>query len=143
MINGKAVPFVRQIPAEEMGINTSLGVGQVRISTARRMEEAGLMPVPPPAVTHDHSGFGHFYSQNAGRIIALNNPRTNVLYAAAYLRYQTNRWQDEFPSISNRPDILATVYNIRNTPNSSPGSNDFGRFAAHHHDRMHVLLGLN
>ena len=125
-----------------MGISTSLGVAQVRMDTARNMEQAGLMPVPAPSVVHDHSGFGHFYSQRLGRIQVLQNPRTNIMYAAAYLRYQTNRWKNDFPQISHRPDILATVYNRKNYPHENPGSNPFGRFVAANYNRMSELLGL-
>ena len=143
-LNVDWIDAIADVPVAAFGINTSVGVAQVRMETAEAIEEAGLMPVIAPVLLHDPSGFRHVYSSVQDRLNALRDPRTNVMYAAAYLRHQTNRWKDDFPEISNRPDILATVYNRTDTkPHDSPGSNEFGRFAAHNHPRMKNILGLN
>jgi len=44
---------------------------------------------------------------------ALEDPETNIRYAAAYLKYYQDRWESEFPDIDGSTAILATLYKTR------------------------------
>ncbi|MBB6217232.1 hypothetical protein HNQ80_003351 [Anaerosolibacter carboniphilus] len=68
------------------------------------------------------------------------------MYVAAYIKYFQDTWQDELPSIANRPDILGTLYNIGHEitkPNSNPKPNSFGEHVKNNYDTMGDLLGLD
>ncbi|MCL2400645.1 MAG: DUF4157 domain-containing protein [Defluviitaleaceae bacterium] len=128
------------------GLNTSIGVAQVRVNTARRMEEAGLMP----EITRYHGGwnlpFGGFLhgTETMARSVALQDPQTNTMYAAALMRYYTDRWESEYPGIANSPGVLATLFNQGelNPPHCSPVPNSFGEHAYMNYLRMYGLLDL-
>lgn len=127
-------------------MDTSIGVSQIKISVAKLMEDEGYMPrieakdyvwkIPIIGVING--------TETMAREKALENPETNIMYAAAYLKYYQDRWGNQFPQISKRVDILATLYNqgeIR-PPHSSPGSNSFGDFAKSNYAYVKKLLNI-
>jgi hypothetical protein len=72
----------------------SLGFGQVSLATAELVENAGLIPTPP--TTHDE------------RVAALIDPAKNIQYAAAYIKYLS----DKFPEANGDPALLMNLYEI-------------------------------
>jgi hypothetical protein len=63
---------------------------------------------------------------------ALLDPRSNLAMCALILALYQNQWEAINPewSLRQRPDILATLYQIgfaRSKPHGAPRSNDFGR----------------
>ena len=129
------------------GIDTSIGVGQVKISTAKFVEEEGYMP----AVSAKHGGwqilligFIHGTEQMA-REKTLEDPETNIKYVAAYLKYFLDLWENVYPDIYTRTDILATLYNLghnKTHPHSNPEPNPFGEFAEENYSYVLKLLGI-
>ena len=112
--------------------DTSIGIGQVRISTAILLEDSGYIEESEPI----HVGTIHFSREQLIQN-KLDNPEWNIKYVAAYLRYWQDCWQTTL-DISNKPEILATLYNLgenANAPNANPKPNDFGRHAqsVYHH----------
>ncbi len=124
-------------------LDVSLGLGQVRISTATKLEDNGYMPI-----THYSEWHGNNCVENRdlGIAIKLLNAQDNAKYVAAYLKYIIDLWQEQYAHIHDDADILATIYNIgemgRNNegPHPNPGSNEFGRFAANHRQMLQDLL---
>ena len=130
------------------GIDTSIGVAQVRISTAKFLEEQGYMPL----VVAEDGGWNipgaGFVSgtENMARAKMLEDPAISIMYAAAYLKYFQDTWKSSYPEIDGRTAILATLYNLgheNTTPNPNPQPNEFGTFAKDSYQRMRTMLGLN
>lgn len=124
-------------------LDVSLGLGQIRISTAKRIEDKGYMPI-----THFEEWHGNNSVENrdAGIANKLLNYQENAKYVAAYLKYIIDLWKDAYPCIQCDYDVLATLYNIgemgKNSegPHPNPGSNAFGRFASDHRQILQDLL---
>ena len=60
----------------------------------------------------------------------LLDPETNLALAAAILRFYQAHWNENGFPIDDRPEILATLYNIgyaRSFPKAEPRANDFGK----------------
>ncbi len=131
------------------GVNTSVGLGQVRMSTAEFLEEKGYVIKVEATEGGWNVPFIGFVNGTVtmAREKRLEDNRSNCIYVAAYIKYFQDTWQDdEFPSIANRPDILGTLYNIGHEsvqPHSNPGSNSFGDYVANNYDSMRHLLGLD
>ena len=106
-------------------LDTSVGLGQVRISTARMLEDEGYIKKT------ESCWVGIFYySRDYVILTKLKNPKLNILYVAAYLQYWQDQWKETM-DISDNPEILATLYNLgdnANAPNNSPRPNSFGEY---------------
>ena len=60
----------------------------------------------------------------------LLNPRSNLAMAVLMLSSLRDQWERHLYPIDDRPEILATLYNIgyeRSNPHANPQPNDFGR----------------
>ena len=100
------------VPLEYLGIDTSIGVGQVKVNTAKLMEDLGYMEPSP---------------NRFARIKRLNDMRINIRYTAAYLAYMRDTWKNEYPSIERDVAVWGTLYNIGKTEaHSNPKPNQFG-----------------
>ena len=129
------------------GLDTSVGVGQVKMSTAELLEDKGYVA----KTTADEGGWdlpiiGDIDGTvTMAREKRLENDRMNIIYVAAYIKYLQDTWQSEFPTIAKRPDILGTLYNLgheKTSPHSKPTANYFGDFVQENYDKMGYLLGL-
>lgn len=127
------------------GVNTSVGLGQVRIKTAKFIEEQGYIE---KAQKTDNGwyipfiGFVHG-TENMAREQRLENNEWNTMYVSAYLRYFIDTWENDFPEINIRTDILASLYNIGHestSPHSDPEANEFGVHADKYYFMMYSLL---
>ena len=124
-------------------LDVSLGVSQIRISTAVKIENAGYIEKTVYYEWHTNSAVEN---QRAGVVYKLQNDETNIRYATAYLSYIQDIWKESYPEIDGRTAILATLYNISeygsHGVNSNPSSNEFGSFAKENY-YMRKLLGLD
>ncbi|MBE7052211.1 MAG: RHS repeat-associated core domain-containing protein [Ruminococcaceae bacterium] len=129
------------------GMDTSIGIGQVKISTAKLMEDEGYMP----KISQTDAGWnvpiiGFVHgSEQMAREKVLEIPELNIKYAAGYLKYFQDEWEAVYPDIDGKTDILATLYNLghkQTSPNSNPKPNDFGKFAKENYFHVRKLLGL-
>ena len=119
-------------------VDTSVGIAQVKMSTAESVEDAGLMePI-------DAKMYGIIVtSYHQQRYVKLCDNETNIRYAAAYLKLLTDAWKPSYENIAKSPSILGTLYNIGiGTPHSNPEPNDFGNHVAEVYDKMKELLGI-
>ncbi len=97
------------VPAGLLGIDTSVGYGQVRISTAQLVENENYIEAS---------------SSRWNRIMRLRDKKTNIRYVAAYLAYVRDIWVLQDPDFEQHPDIWWTIYNtgkIQAHPNPGPG----------------------
>lgn len=109
--------------------DVSLGIGQMRISTAKMIEDSGYMPVTYFADWH-----GNKYVENREYGIALKllDPQANSKYVAAYLSLIIDLWKNKYPSIHSNYLVLATLYNNgansagKNQSHANPNANEFG-----------------
>lgn len=135
-----------------LGLDTSLGIGQVKISSAQLVEDEGYIQFD----ADDYPGF-----IDTGIMSRLADDEINIMYAAAYLKYQQDQWIDVAPQITN-PELLGTLYNlgheergkgilgyvfgIGNTPRTvhpNPRENDFGVAVKSNYQKMGNLLGIS
>ncbi len=126
-------------------MDTSVGIGQVRMSTAEFLENQNYVS---KASANEGGwdvpiiGFVHG-TERMARYKRLENNESNTIYAAAYLKYFVDIWSQEFSDIPERTDILATLYNLGHEitkPNSNPSPNTFGTYADENYDMMYILL---
>ncbi|MDP4117003.1 MAG: hypothetical protein Q8903_12760, partial [Bacteroidota bacterium] len=77
-------------------------------------------------------------SKSKSEVISkLNDDRTNILYAAAYIRIILSLWSKSGFPLNNRPDIVGTLYSAgifdatgeERPPNNNPKPNNFGMVA--------------
>ena len=97
------------IPAGLIGVDMSVGFGQVRISTAQLVENANYIEKS---------------CSNWDRVWRLSDKKTNIRYVAAYLAYVRDIWMLQDPDFEKHPDIWWTIYNtgwIQAHPNPKPG----------------------
>ena len=68
----------------------------------------------------------------------LENNDLNIMYVAAYIKAIEDIWEDEFPEISNRLDILGSLYNLghEKKPHNNPEANWFGEHTLEFYDLM-------
>ena len=139
--------------------DTSIGIGQVKVSTARTMEDNGYIQKTVLAYTYDEwhgnncvekevwyaPAYGYVEgSRDKAIAYRLTVESENVNYVAAYLRYFQDRWKDVYPEIDGKTDVLATLFNqgeIR-PPHANPVPRPFGVQAKKEYYYMRQLLGL-
>ena len=136
-------------------LDTSIGVGQVKVSTARLLEDEGY--VEKTTATWYEKLFG--MDRNAKIAAELEDEEKNICYVAAYLRYQTDIWEKEYPEITEDVAVLGTLYNLGHekrgegilgyifgfgnaprTPHSNPETNSFGNDVEAYYDLIGKLL---
>lgn len=119
--------------------DTSVGVAQVKISTAKALEDAGYIEVTKPIN-------GHTVESSLSReeliCIKLTEPKTCIMYAAAYLKYFQDRWKKYYPIIDGSTAVLATLYNQGEIkpPHSNPVPREFGNFARANYEKVKKIL---
>lgn len=141
--------------------DTSIGIGQVKVSTARMLEDSGYMPKTELAYTYDEWHGNSFVRKEVwyapaygyvegnrdwGITKRLEIESENINYVAAYLAYLQDRWRSEYPEIDGHTDILASLYNLGKNakePNPNPKPNPFGIQAKKEYAWMRTLLGLD
>ena len=88
----------------------SVGLGQIRLSTAKFLEEKGYVPktsAEEGGWNIPFIGFVHG-TETMAREKRLENDSWNIIYAAAYIRALSDIWREDFPEIDSRPDILGS-----------------------------------
>lgn len=130
-------------------MDTSIGIGQVKISTAKEVEShLSINPIIETAfVFMDMTvwsvpGIGLVAgSYEYALACRLENDEQNITYVAAYIAYIQEVWRDSGIDISEKPEILATLYNIGiGEPKANPQPNDFGSFVYEHYDEIEIIL---
>jgi len=105
-----------------IGKNTSAGIAQVKIETARGLIKTDYYNPNPD----------EFSPENIGKISQLQlyqyvkQPKHSIFFAAARIRALIDEWK-KFVDLSKRPEIIATLYSrgwVK--PHASPKSNDRG-----------------
>ncbi len=129
-------------------LDTSVGVGQVKMSTARTLEEAGYVPKTEAKEVAWQIPFMEGKNGSADMFLEkkLQDDKTNIVYVAAYIKYLQDLWRQKFPAIGDRPDILGSVYNLGHekvAPHSKPKPNPFGDYVLENYDTMGYLLGID
>ena len=138
-----------------LGIDSSLGIAQVKIGTARLMEQKGYVKPIEFAGMDIFTGElkwkipgvpGFIYgTEQEVMAIRLSDKKDSIMYAAAYLKYIQDSWKSKYSKIDGDTAIAATLYNKgfeEDDPHGDPGPNDFGRYARANYYYVENLLGL-
>ena len=97
------------IVAQWLPINVSIGVGQIKVETARQIIKEGLYNPNPRDELLSASKISTASSKHIASYVAL--PRNNIFFAAAQVHHLTLLWQKK-ASIIIAPEIIATLYSI-------------------------------
>jgi RHS repeat-associated protein len=132
------------VPLGFMGVDTSIGLGQVKISTAQKMIDQGYMP-GLDTYNWEVAGFDFSSVMNDEQKITmlLSNEEYNTQFVAAYLQYHIDQWKDKYPNITDddKINILATLYNrVEVEPHANPGENDFGKKVKENFEHVKSIL---
>lgn len=131
------------------GVDTSVGIGQVKLSTAQDIEQSGYIePIIDPQESFNYfsqpdldSDFANHLRENVTTTKTLSDNKTNARYVAAYLKMIQDAWESEYPAISKDLAIMATLYNIGiGVPHANPKPNPFGENAKSYFYLMPDLL---
>jgi hypothetical protein len=122
----RLAPFeeiIDKIGVGNFGINTSVGLAQIKIDTANNIIRKKLYnpnasdpKLPLKRVNRDTRAYLYDY---------LIQPQHNIFFEGAILADLINNWK-EFIDLKNHFDILATLYSLSRTPHSDPKPNDRG-----------------
>lgn len=123
-----------------LGINTSIGIGQVRVEIAKSLEKH--YPDLNPFNKEDN-----FANSNLVRVERIKDPLTNIRYVAAKLDFSLKRWDLAGFSIKDKIDVIGTLYNIEDIdepikPHANPKPNDFGIGVNKNYNKVKKILGL-
>lgn len=122
------------VPLARNGFNKSIGLSQIRLNTAFWIEK-NLNDFTSSYYLGAKIAKHFSPSHDRNKLIAkLVDPSTNIHYAAVYLAMLQKRWKDAGFDISNKPEILATLYSVgtykpdgsERLPNDKPCANYFG-----------------
>lgn len=105
-----------------IGINTSVGIGQVTTNTAKNLMIAGYYNPDPNKFTSK----GKIKNATRRQIYEyLKEPRHNIFFAAAAMCNLIDSWKN-FINLNEHPEILATLYSLDRKPHLNPQPNDRG-----------------
>jgi len=132
-------------PLAAFALDVSLGVSQVRISTAMMLEDRGYMKKTEYKEWHGNNDINSRRSAIAKK---LQDDKTNIRYAAAYMKCIIDIWKSVYPEIDNQAAIMATLYNMgeyggEKGVHSYPTSSPFGNYAGKNYNKMLELLDVN
>ena len=137
-----------------LGLDCSVGIAQVRISTAEKVENNGYISKTTNTIASKYMytipiiGKQVYSTDVISRkdniYNKLKDNETCVRYAAAYIAMIQDIWKDAYSEIDGRTAIIATLYNVgengKKGPNANPKSNEFGDFAKENYYYMKELL---
>ena len=98
-----------RIVGQWLPINVSIGVGEIKVETARQIIKEGLYNPNPRDELLSASKISRTSSRHIASYVAL--PRNNIFFAAAQVHHLTLLWQKK-ASIIIAPEIIATLYSI-------------------------------
>ena len=118
-------PILEKVGADIVGVNTSIGVAQVKIETANDLIKKGVYNPRPSDKKIPFSG----NLTNADRRHLYQyvvQPEHSIRFAAAFTRYVIDFWS-EYTDLSSRPEIIGTLYHQGyGSPHTHPGSIERG-----------------
>lgn len=107
-----------------IGVNTSLGIAQIKIKTARELIKSGYYNPNP----RDHKLSKSQISSTSLLHISqyLLQPKHSIFFCAARIRSLIDKWKSSV-DISSLPEIIGTLYSLGGKdPHSKPESSDRG-----------------
>ena len=93
-------------------LDTSIGVSQVKVSTAELLENKNYVDRYCLNPNRNMGCLSEKYSDNKRIVDNLCDSDKNIEYAAAYLSYLCDVWEPFHPGIRNDSSILGTLYNL-------------------------------
>jgi hypothetical protein len=105
-----------------LGINTSVGIAQVKVETAR-----GLMLADCYNPDSDKFSSKEKIRKATVREIYeyIKQPKYSIFFASATMRNLVDNWK-KFIDLNKNPEILASLYSMHKTPHKNPEPNDRG-----------------
>lgn len=122
----RSSPFeeiIDRMGVENFGVNTSIGLAQIKIDTANNIIKKKLYNPNPtdqklPIKRLNRETRVHLYNY-------LIEPKHNIFFAGAILTDLISNWK-KFIDLKNHFDILATLYSLSRAPHGDPHPNSRG-----------------
>lgn len=107
-----------------IGINTSVGIAQIKIETARGLIKNGYYnpDLNDPKLSPDNIA----KTSRAYLYQYVKNPKHSIFFAAARMSTLADEWK-KFVNLGEKPEIIATLYSLPHiNPHQNPKPNDRG-----------------
>ena len=126
-------------PLGLLGVDTSAGLGQIKVSTAQKTAQAGYFNINN--LHKEVFGFESKAPQRIQVLALLGNDQANTIIGAAFLQKTIDSWKASMPDIANNPELLGSLYNYSEVAPSQAGySNEFGRRVARDYSKVSDML---
>ena len=107
-----------------IGKNTSVGIAQVKVDTARALIKSGYYNPSPGDEKLSKENINKTSRAYVYKYII--QPKHNIFLAAARMHSLINEWQ-KFIDLNDKPEIIATLYSLEHKiPHFNPKSNERG-----------------
>ena len=107
-----------------IGVNTSVGIAQVKIDTARGLIKDGYYNPNPDDGKLSPANIGKVSRSHLYQYV--KESRHSIFFAAARMRALIDEWK-KFVDLSRKPEIITTLYHLPHIiPHANPQSNDRG-----------------
>jgi len=118
-------PIVEKIGADIVGVNTSVGVAQIKIETANDLIKKELYNPHPSDKKIPFSG--NLTNENRRHLYQyVVQSKHSIRFAAAFIRYIIDFWSS-YIDLAHRPEIIGTLYHKGyGNPHAHPESNKRG-----------------
>lgn len=106
-----------------IGINTSTGIAQVKLETARGLIKDGYYNPNP----HDPKLARDKINKTPRKYLYqyVKEPKHSIFFAAARMRELIDKWK-RFVNLAERPEIISTLYSMYKLPHANPQANARG-----------------
>lgn len=116
--------IINLLSTQFIGSNTSLGIAQIMIETARNLIQAEYYNPNPSDPKLSKAQISKTSREYLAKYVT--EPKHNIFFATAKMRHLIDDWK-KFVDLNNRPDIIATLYHhTYKTPHSNPKPNQRG-----------------
>lgn len=108
----------------KLGIDSSIGIAQVKISTARNLIKRGFYnpnPKDKNLLPQKINSVPNKYIQQY-----LDNPNHSIHFAGAKINQIIQDWS-QYIDLKNKPEIIGSLYSLGRKPHANPEANDRGR----------------
>lgn len=107
-----------------LGRDTSVGLAQVKIETARKLIKAGYYNPNPKDSNLSKANISTVSRKYLYQYV--NQPAHSIYFAAAYLRWLIDSWAP-FADLFKRPEAMGTLYSLSQKPGELPPTTNRGR----------------
>ena len=115
--------IIDKLIAEHLNYNSSVGIAQIMIETARILIRTGYYNPDPNNERLNRKNINKTPRSYLYQYII--GSKDNIYFSAAFVRYLIDRWKNE-ADVNLTQEIIATLYSLDRTPHANPQPNSRG-----------------